>query len=198
MAQFPAVVTAFGKHNKAINNAGSMLSTKNENNFSVAVGYARPQSTLVDWLLVVEQSREEAWEPIVKLRNIVLACVFGTVGLILIVVLPMAHFSVRPIARLRDATKKSIAPPGYSDDGSIRSDRLDEGEVFGEELVDLENRASPSRLSKSSKKGFFVRLRNLTPGSKRKTKSERNEDERRRVFKIPAVRHPIVCFILLK
>lgn len=85
-------MAGFGKLNGQINNASSMLSTTNENNISVAVGYARPQSTLVNWLLIVEQTHEEAWAPIERLRTIVLACVFGTVGLILIVVLPMAHF----------------------------------------------------------------------------------------------------------
>jgi osomolarity two-component system sensor histidine kinase SLN1 len=47
---------------------------------------------------------------------------------------------------------------------------------------DLERRAS----SHKSKKGIFVRLRNLTTGGPRKTKEERSEEERRRIFKIPA------------
>jgi osomolarity two-component system sensor histidine kinase SLN1 len=182
MRQYPAVVTGFGSNNSAINNASSILTTTNENGVSVAVGYARPQSTLVSWLLVVEQSHAEAWEPIYKLRNIVLACVFGTVGLILLIVLPMAHFSVRPIARLRDATKNSIAPPGYSVNGSIHSETAEDGDLSGDEMADLEGRVGSS--SQRSKKGFFVRLRNL--GMRRKTKVERTEAERRRVFKIPA------------
>jgi osomolarity two-component system, sensor histidine kinase SLN1 len=179
MGQYPAVVTAFGSQNSAINNASSILTTTNENNASVAVGYARPQSTLVSWLLIVEQSHHEAWEPTYKLRNIVLACVFGTIGLILIIVLPLAHFSVRPIRRLRDATEKSIAPPGYTPNGSIRSGRLDGiGDISGDE----ENAASESQ---REKKGLFVRLRRLAPGMKRKSKTERTEDERRRVNNPP-------------
>ncbi|KAH6682605.1 histidine kinase-group VI protein [Halenospora varia] len=179
MRSYPAAVEGFGSYNQGINNAGSLLSTRNENNVSVSVGYARPQSSLVEWLLIVEQSHAEAWEPVNKLRKIVLACVFGTVGLIILVVLPMAHFSVRPIRRLRDATEKSITPPGYTPNGSIHSERLDE-EMSD---PDPENPGSPST---RSKKGLFVRLKNLTSGGKQKSKLERVEDDRRRGFKIPA------------
>jgi osomolarity two-component system sensor histidine kinase SLN1 len=175
MGSYPAVVKGFGSQNSAINNASSILTTTNENNASVAVGYARPQSTLVSWLLIVEQSHQEAWAPTYKLRNIVLACVFGTIGLIIIIVLPLAHLSVRPIRRLRDATEKSIAPPGYTSNGSARSGRLDEiGDISGDE----ENQTSQSQ---HAKKGLIVRLRHMAPGLKRKSKTERTEDERRRV-----------------
>jgi len=178
---YPAVVSGFGSQNRAVNNASSLLSTHNENNVSVAVGYARPSSPLVDWLLIVEQSHDEAWAPMNTLRNIILACVFGTVGLILIVVVPMAHYSVRPIRRLRDATEKSIAPPGYTpDNGSARSERMD-GDLSGDDIGDEENAVS----TRSTKKGFLVRLRNLRVG-KQRSKAERTEDNRRRVFKIPA------------
>jgi osomolarity two-component system sensor histidine kinase SLN1 len=181
---YPAIVQGFGNKNSAINNASSLLSTHNENNVSVAVGYARPSSELVEWLLIVEQSHEEAWAPITNLRKIVLACVFGTMGFILVFVLPLAHYSVRPIRRLRDATEKSISPPGYTPNGSIRSERLgDLGDVSGDEVGDEENITT---LSQSSKKtGLFVRLRNLTHGGKRKSKEERSEEDRRRVFRIP-------------
>ena len=181
---YPAIVAGFGNHNPAINNASSMLSTTNENNVTVAVGYARPASTLVEWLLIIEQSHDEAWAPITTLRKIVLACVLGTMALILVVALPMAHYSVRPIRRLRDATEKSIAPPGYTPDGSIRPERLnDPDEGSGDEVGDEENIAT---LSQSSKKpAFFIRLRRLTNGGKRMSNAERTEADRRRVFKIP-------------
>jgi osomolarity two-component system sensor histidine kinase SLN1 len=182
MRAYPAIAKGFGKPSAEINNASSMITTTNENNVSVAVGYARPHSTLVQWLLIVEQSHEEAWAPISKLRTIVLACVFGTIGLILIVVLPLAHFSVRPIRRLRDATEKSVAPPGYTPNGSIISERLDgTGNISGDEEGDLENRNSSQR----SKKGIFVRLRNLGASSRWKSKIDRVEADRRRGFKIP-------------
>ena len=175
---YPAVLAGFGNQNPAANNASSLLSTHNENNASVAVGYARPQSTLVNWLLIIEQTHEEAWEPINKLKTIVLSCVFGAVGLIFLVVIPMAHYSVRPIRRLRDATEKSIAPPGYTPNGSVRSERIDEG---SDEVADEEN-----AVSTRSKKGIMVRLKKLRHTGRRKSKIEQSEEERRRVFKIPA------------
>lgn len=179
IGQYPATMSGFGGYdNDAINNAGSLLSTRNEDNVSVSVGYARPQSSLADWLLIIEQSHAEAWAPVTKLRMIVLACVFGSIGLILLVVVPTAHFSVRPIRRLRDATEKSITPPGYTPNGSMRSGQYDSD---GED-PELER----SNSTHSRKTGLFFRLRNLTSGGKSKTKSQRSDDERRRVFKIPA------------
>lgn len=176
---YPAVLAGFGNQNPVVNNASSILTTHNENNVSVAVGYARPQNALVNWLLIIEQSHDEAWEPINQLKTIVLSCVFGTVGLILIVVVPMAHYSVRPIRRLRDATEKSIAPPGYTPNGSIRSERV--GDASGDEVGDEEN-----AVSTRSKRGIMVRLRKLRHTGRRKSKIEQSEDDRRRVFKIPA------------
>jgi osomolarity two-component system sensor histidine kinase SLN1 len=186
MSQYPAAVAGFGDQNGAINNASSILTTTNENNITVAVGYARPQSSLVSWLLIVEQSHSEAWAPINHLRSIVLSCVFGTIGFIILIILPIAHFSVRPIRRLRDATEKSIAPPGYTPNGSIRSQRLNEADLSGDETGDLEVRRSPTSTSRRSKRGIFMKLRKLTYYGKPKTETERTEDERRRVFKIPA------------
>lgn len=182
LRSYPAAVDGFATYlPNSVNSADSKLTTDNEQNVSVAVGWARPQSTLVSWLLIIEQSHDEAWSPIQRLRTIVLACVFGTIGFLLVVVLPMAHYSVRPIRRLRDATEKSIAPPGYTPNGSIRTD-LDEREISGDEMGGLEHRNSNSQ---RSKKGLFMRLKHMTPGSRRKTIVERHEDERRRVFKIP-------------
>jgi osomolarity two-component system sensor histidine kinase SLN1 len=176
LKEYPAALSGFARPHSGVNNASSDISTINENNVSVAVGFARPQSNLVSWLLIIEQSQSEAWAPISKLRNIVYACVFATMGFIIIVVLPMAHFSVRPIRRLRDATEKSIAPPGFSPSRrSDDSERLDE-------LTVVENGTSRSA---HSQKGIFVRLRNLTGGPKR-SPGERSEEARRRTFKIPA------------
>lgn len=173
--QHPAALRGFtAQDTTSPSNASSLLSTTNEQGASVAIGYARPQSTLVSWLLVVEQSHDEAWAPIIHLRNIVLACVFGTIGFILLIVIPMAHFSVRPITRLRDATKQSVSPPGYTPEGSLRSENGDH-----DELGELEHGTS-----QKSKRGIFVRLRNI--GSRRRrTISEKDEDDRRRTFRIP-------------
>ncbi|KAM3079406.1 Histidine kinase osmosensor [Clarireedia jacksonii] len=177
--QYSAILHGFGNQNPAVNNASGSITTRNEQGVKVSVGWARPASEMVDWLLIVEQSHEEAWEPIIKLRNILLACVFGTFGLILLVVVPMAHYSVRPIRRLRDATKQSIQPPGYTPNGSIRSERLDD-EPYG----DIEHGDGASHHS-TKKFGFLVRLRNLTHSGRRTTKAEKTDAVRRREFKIP-------------
>lgn len=180
LKRYPAALNGFSQQHLGVNNQSSQMSATNENNVSVAVGYARPQSSLVSWLLIVEQSHSEAWAPINKLRKIVLACVFGTIGAILLVIVPLAHFSVRPIRRLRDATEKSISPPGFSPrETSLDSER----DISGDEMGEAEL-GSPNS-TKSSKKGFMVRMRRLTR-TKRKTARERTEEERRRTFKIPA------------
>lgn len=185
LSQYPAALKAFSEPNSAINNASSDLSTNNEEGINVAVGYARPRSSLVDWLVIVEQTHGEAFAPVVQLRNILLACVFGTFGLIALLVVPMAHFSVLPIRRLRDATEKSVQPPGYTPTNSIRSDGMeDTGYASGDEVVDEEVARSPSS-QRSKKRGMLIRLKDFRRGSKRKSKAERTEDARRRVFKIP-------------
>ncbi|KAF7946987.1 uncharacterized protein EAE97_004236 [Botrytis byssoidea] len=171
--QYPAILDGFGRQNPKVNNASSYITTTNEQGVKVSVGWARPQSVLVDWLLIVEQAHSEAWEPIIKLRNILLACVFGTFGLILIVVIPMAHFSVRPIRRLRDATKQSIQPPGYTPRQSIDDD------LYGDDEV------GEGDSSGYKKTGFLVRLRKLTQSGRRVSKAEKSEADRRRDFKIP-------------
>lgn len=182
LSKYPAALEAFYNTNRAINNASSDLSTTNEAGDSVAVGYARPQTSLADWVLIVEQTHDEAWQPVTKLRKILLGCVFGTIGFIMLIVVPMAHFSVLPITRLKEATLSSVSPPGFSDDGdSIRSEvMLDDDASGDEENGQVAPRDSPKKY------GFIVRMRDLTRGRRRKSRAERAEDARRRAFKIPA------------
>ena len=56
MSAYPAVVDAWTRHNHAVNNAGSLISTTNEQNIKVSAGYATLSTRLVDWVLVFEQS----------------------------------------------------------------------------------------------------------------------------------------------
>ncbi|KAJ5203594.1 CheY-like superfamily [Penicillium cf. viridicatum] len=93
-----------------VNRAISHLSTRNERGANVAVGAARPQSTLVQWILLVEETHSEAFAPVVRLRKIILACVFGTAGAIILVVPLLTHWAVAPIRRLRAAAQKSVEP----------------------------------------------------------------------------------------
>ncbi|XDG04084.1 hypothetical protein ABKA04_003699 [Annulohypoxylon sp. FPYF3050] len=173
---YNAVYRAFTEQNHAVNNASSLLSTKNEQGIPVAVGYARPQTSLVNWTLVVEQDRAEAHIPIGTLQHILLGCVFGTIGLTLLLVLPCAHLSVLPIRRLRDATEKSIAPPGYA-------------EAYMHDLDYEEDEEHPGSSNTSRKSGHktlarferFIRRRTRS----RPAPSVHDSEPARRIFKIP-------------
>lgn len=118
MRQYPAVLDAYSERRGPYRTSGSILSTKNEQGEHISSGYALAKAPMVDWLLLVEQSYGEVHAPIDRLRNILLACVFGTVGLLVILVFPLAHLSVRPIRRLQEATKRTVEPYRYVDDGA--------------------------------------------------------------------------------
>ncbi|KAF3392842.1 Two-component system protein B [Penicillium rolfsii] len=96
----------YGHQNKSI----SRLSTTNEDGTKVAVGVIRPQTTLAQWILVVEETHAEAFSPVLRLRKIILACVFGTAGAILLLVPLLTHWAVAPIRRLREAARRSVVP----------------------------------------------------------------------------------------
>ncbi|KAI9803565.1 MAG: hypothetical protein M1825_001908 [Sarcosagium campestre] len=182
MKDYPGVLQAFTKYNSDINNAGSFIQTTNEEGEEVSIGFALPRGSMFDWVLIVEQTRAEAFAPISKLRNILLACVFGTVGVILILVFPIAHFAVRPIRRLQAATKRSVQPSDYdSDNSSFRSSlsgqqrgrRDAAAESGGEEDFSVEPKVSlGARL-----RGW--RLHKQEPGSRR------SHGDQERAFKIP-------------
>ncbi|KAI0171260.1 hypothetical protein BJ166DRAFT_217991 [Pestalotiopsis sp. NC0098] len=171
---YPAVEAAFADRNAATNNASSFMSSTNEQGVKVAVGFARPQTSLVNWTLVVEQEKKEAYGPITTLRQIILGCVFGTVGVVILLVVPLAHFSVQPIRKLKSATEKSVAPPGYD-----YRDELDYDDDF-----DPENPASTG-ISSRSEKGWLLAIKRKIRGRRRPPPSEHDSDPRRRVFKIP-------------
>ncbi|KAI1764187.1 putative histidine kinase SlnCl1 [Hypoxylon sp. FL1150] len=174
---YDAAFRAFTARNPSINNASSLLSTTNEQGVAVAVGYARPQTTLVNWTLIVEQDRSEAYIPINTLQHIMLACVFGTVGLTLLLVIPCAHLSVMPIRRLKSATEKSIAPPGYAEAYLDDLDYDDEDE---------EHHGS-SNVSRKSGNRSFIRLKKLIRRHTRSriTPSIHDSEPRRQILKIP-------------
>lgn len=108
LRDFPMVRDAVTSSTGLINNQGGHISTTNEQGEQVSIGYAIPSTRLVDWVLLLEQAKSEVYQPIVMLRKVLLACVFGSAAAIIILTLPIAHYSSRPIRRLRDATEKSI------------------------------------------------------------------------------------------
>lgn len=113
---FPAVLAAWARDNHAINNAGSILNSHDEQGEQISVGYAQIVTPLVDWVLLVEQSHSETVAPINHLRDIVIICVFSVTGGLLVFTFPLAHYSVAPIRQLRAATKQSVEP--YQPDDS--------------------------------------------------------------------------------
>lgn len=169
LSQYPAILSAYSTYNSKLNNAQARLTTSNERGFSVAVGVARPQANLVDWTIVVEKERSEAYEPISKLRKILLGCAFGTAGLVVLITIPCAHLSVRPIRRLKLATEESITVPGYD---------------YADTDDDLPAASSGGTLSSASIKGLFRSIRRRF-GKPRRPLTQAEIDNHRRVFKIP-------------
>ncbi|KAL8731945.1 MAG: hypothetical protein Q9166_003077 [cf. Caloplaca sp. 2 TL-2023] len=177
MQQYPAVLDAYSENKGAFKSSGSLLSTRNEENKHISAGYALARAPMVDWLLIVEQSYGEVHEPIDRLRNILLACVFGTAGLLLVSVFPIAHISVRPIRRLQEATKKTVEPYRYADDGgSVRSSYSadDDGPGSG---------GSGNTTAEARKEGFLGRVTGWR--AERRKHKEQQERDRRQTFRIP-------------
>jgi len=171
-SKYPAVKVALTENHDSVDNQGSLISTHNEDNFSVSVGYAMPMSIMADWVVLVELARSEVWMPIDHLRDILLACVFGTTGVLIIFALPIAHFASAPIRRLRDATRNSVAPPGYDDDHIDDDSARVEGEEDGNVNI-------------VRKEGFLATLSAWRHGH-RLTPAEKKEASRRKAFRIPS------------
>ncbi|KAH3949288.1 hypothetical protein HBI56_106740 [Parastagonospora nodorum] len=168
--KYPAIRKGYTQATGAAGNAGSIIDTRNEDGDSVAVGYAVVNSPMVDWMIVVEHEHNEVWGPIYHLRKVILACVFGTMGAMLIVIFPVAHFSSRPIRRLRDATRKTVAPQSFDD------------ESFGSQN-DGANDDSQEEVAR--KEGFFGSVIHYRRNQKL-SRAEKKEAERRRQFRIPS------------
>ena len=170
-ATYPAIRTGFTRPTGATNNAGSLISTHNEDGDNVAVGYAIVSSPMVDWMVLVEQSHEEVWSPIYRLRNVIIACVFGTMGAMLLLTFPVAHFSSQPIRRLRDATRKTVNPHLYDDDDDFSSQNDGANE-------------SPDARDLARKEGFFGQIIHYRRNAKL-NRAEKKDAARRRQFRIP-------------
>ena len=182
MQDYPAVLDAFTTKYSSIKNAGSSISSKNEEGKTVSVGFALPGSAMVDWVVLVEQSHGEVMAPINHLRNVLVACVFGTTGALLLLTFPLAHFAVRPIRRLREATKKTVEPYQISSDGDEYSTRssIDRSEI-GED-VEQEPEAIAAR-----KEGFVGPLGKISEWrqTRRKAQKEKAQKKKQQSFRIP-------------
>lgn len=172
LKDYRAAFDAFTTHNSEINMASASLWAYNEEDNAVSVGMARPQNALIGWAVLVEQARWEATAPINTLRTILLGCTFGTAGLVLLLVFPCAHWSVMPIRRLKDATEKSMTPPGYQEE-------LERFETYDEEGL------TSGTTSKRSVKGFMAWMQRKIRRRRRRFTAHTESESNRRVFKIP-------------
>ena len=183
MAEFPAVRNAATVKQPLNNNAGSLLDTNNDEGDHVAVGFSLPPSVLVDWIVVIESAYDEVYQPITNLRNVLIACLFGTTGAVLLLLFPVAHYSVRPIRLLRDATKKSVDPYDYSDHsgdhGNVSESPSRASDGLGRATSpDEENLATIAK-----KEGMMSRLTKWRTGNKKQALDKpRTRDGR---FRIP-------------
>lgn len=113
---------------------GTDLDTTNPLGESVAVGYTVPQiqeniPTLVDWGLLIEQGKSEAFEPISRLSHILYATVFSTFAVVMLIVWPLAHFSVQPILRLKRATENTTNCRSSLDSQGSASSHYDDNDA---------------------------------------------------------------------
>ncbi|CAL8582931.1 Histidine kinase osmosensor [Xanthoria parietina] len=177
MQQYPAILNGYSENKGALKTSGSVLSTRNEENKHISAGYALAKAPMVDWLLIVEQAYSEVHEPIDRLRNILLACVFGTAGLLVVLVFPIAHLSVRPIRRLQEATKKTVEPHRFAEDGgSVRSS-------FSAEDGPASGQPSDINAEEARKEGFLGRVTGWR--THRRERKEQEKRDRRETFRIP-------------
>ncbi|KAF2155296.1 hypothetical protein K461DRAFT_285291 [Myriangium duriaei CBS 260.36] len=164
MSSFNAVVQAVTVNNDNINNSGSDLKTPNEENYSVAVGYA------------MVETRSSALASITALRKVILAALFGTLGAMIIVVWPLAHFASRPIRELRTATLKTVMPPGYM----VSSESL--GEYSDHDDADGNASGDGSAAAIARKEGFFASVLRR----QRRPRPDRTDELRRQQFRVPS------------
>ena len=180
--QYPAIVRAVSQSTGASDNSGSMIKTHNENHNKVSVGYATPQIDLVDWVVLVELARSEVFQPINHLRDILVACVFATAAFMAIIAFPLAHFFSLPIRRLREATAKSVEPPGATPSRSSL-DSFDSTHDGTREITSGdENGADAAMIAR--KEGYH---NPVSSWQRRRNEARdlRREARRKRAFKIP-------------
>lgn len=174
---FPAVVAAWTADSGNVNNADAKLSSHNEQNMRVAVGWAQINTDLVNWALIVEQSYSETVEPIDRLRDIILICTFSVMGGLLVLTLPLAHYSVAPIRQLRAATRKTVEPyqpESYSDYSSAPSSQVpDDSDSAGSEA------------ERAKKEGFFEAVTKWATKKDPAPRGTRSLNQRRQ-FRIPS------------
>ncbi|KAG9848789.1 putative histidine kinase HHK5p, partial [Aureobasidium melanogenum] len=179
ITSYPAVVSALTQDQHSMGNAGGDISTHDEAGKSVSVGFALPNTALVDWVVIVEQDKSEVWQPIRHLRKVLLTCIFSVLGGVILFAWPLAHFASAPIRRLREATRRSVLPMGYSESNYSR----DSHDMFNDHDGDGSNDEQADAVI-ARKEGFFANVTSWNSRHK-KSRKERKEEQRRRQFHIP-------------
>jgi osomolarity two-component system sensor histidine kinase SLN1 len=179
ITSYPAVVSALTRDQSSTGNSGAVLSTHDEAGTAVSVGFAIPDSPLVDWVVLVEQDKSEVWQPIRHLRKVLLTCIFSVLGAVMLLAWPLAHFASAPIRRLREATRRSIRPMGYSESHFSR----DSQDMFVDSEADGSNDHHPNPVL-ARKEGFLASVTGWH-SKQNMSKKERKEEQRRRQFHIP-------------
>lgn len=177
-SSYPAITRALDQDPDQDDLSNSLISTHNEHGDAVSVGYAIPRVDMVDWVVLVEQAKSEVWEPIDHLRDILIACIFATAGFLAILAWPLAHFAVKPIRRLREATAKSIEPPNSHPSRSSF-------ESFGSASphdVPSDEGLTAIQQEEARKEGWNIISRWKGRGGDRE---HRNVERRKRQFRIP-------------
>jgi osomolarity two-component system sensor histidine kinase SLN1 len=179
--KYPAIYAAVDAVRDGNEEMGGVdLWATNEKGQEVSVGWALPRIDLVDWVVIVEMERSEVWAPINRLRAIILACLFATAGFMAVIAYPLAHFFSLPILRLRQATTRSIKPPGPLGRDSMGSYGSEsEGNYDGMNGMSSAFSTGPKR-----KGGFFDRITNWHRGHDQDSQTMR-EERKKREFRIP-------------
>ncbi|KAK9243516.1 hypothetical protein V1506DRAFT_516186 [Lipomyces tetrasporus] len=99
---------------------GAMIKARNPLESNISVGYAPADVYFGNWAITVEVSSSDVYQPIHYLRDIAMATVFSLAVFMCIITLPIAHFAVRPIVRLRAATEQATSSY-YHDSSSQQS-----------------------------------------------------------------------------
>lgn len=182
LSKYSAVQEAFMVDLNTLNNAGANVDTTDEAGKHLSVGWAVLDTELVDWAILIEQSQSEVWQPIVHLRIVLLACVFGTLGAMLLLALPLAHFASAPIRRLREATTRSVVPAGFSETNDSRQSLYDDDGSPGFDGINDDE----SEVVMARKEGFFANVRSWSEKRHNNVQRKANKEElRRRQFRIP-------------
>ncbi|KAE8353098.1 hypothetical protein BDV28DRAFT_133888 [Aspergillus coremiiformis] len=131
LSEYPMALKLMLESEDNENTSVSTLLTTNEQGYRVAVGAVRPRTSLVEWILVVEETHSEAFTPVLRLRKIILACVFGTAGFIILIIPLLTHWAVAPIRRMREAARKSIESEASPTPSAGHVERIDREDSSG-------------------------------------------------------------------